>query len=125
MIFNLFDNDYLLLGELSSNFPSSNNQIDYKIQVDSLGYCPGFSPTNFSTTSPSTIVFFPNPTKENINISLINFKGNIQTEVFDLIGNSLETTNETTISLRNYSKGIYVLKVAYGDRLQEVKVIKD
>ena len=25
MIFNLFDNDYLLLGELSSNFPSSSN----------------------------------------------------------------------------------------------------
>ena len=35
MIFNLFDNDYLLLGEESSNFPLSNNQIDYKIQVDS------------------------------------------------------------------------------------------
>ena len=125
MIFNLSDNDYLLLGELSSNFPSSNNHIDYKIQVDSLGYCPGFNPTNFSPTNPSTIVFYPNPTKENINISLNNFKGNIQTEVFDLIGNSLETTNETTISLRNYSKGIYVLKVAYGDRVQEVKVIKD
>ena len=125
MIFNLSDNDYLLLGELSSNFPSSNNHIDYKIQVDSLGYCPGFNPTNFSPTNPSTIVFYPNPTKENINISLNNFKGNIQTEVFDLIGNSLKTTNETTISLRNYSKGIYVLRVAYGDRVQEVKVIKD
>ena len=59
MILNLFDNDYLLLGELSSNFPSSNNQIDYKIQVDSLGYCPGFSPTNFSTTSPSNYSFLP------------------------------------------------------------------
>ena len=43
----------------------------------------------------------------------------------DLIGNKLQTTNETTLSLRNYSKGIYILKVIYGDRFEEVKVIKD
>jgi len=68
---------------------------------------------------------YPNPTNENITISVNNFTGNIQTEVYDLIGNRLRTTNETTISLRNYSKGIYILKVAYGDKVEEVKVIKD
>ena len=68
---------------------------------------------------------YPNPTHENINISVNNFNGNIQTEVFDLTGNKLQTTNQTTFSLRDYSKGIYILKVAYGDRVQEVKVIKD
>ena len=47
------------------------------------------------------------------------------TEAYDIIGNRLQTTNETTISLRDYSKGIYILKVAYGDRAQEFKVIKD
>ena len=80
MIFNLFDNDYLLLGELSSNFPSSNNQIDYKIQVDSLAYCTGVNPTNFSTTSPSTIVFYTNPTKEHINILLSTDKADVKRE---------------------------------------------
>ena len=60
-----------------------------------------------------------------INISIDNFNGNIQTEVFDLIGNRLQVTNETTISLRDYSKGIYILKIAYGDRVEEVKVIKE
>jgi len=74
---------------------------------------------------PFTLKAFPNPTKEKINISVDNFNGNIQTEVFDLIGNRLKTTSETTISLRGYSKGIYILKVAYGDRVEEVKVIKD
>ena len=68
---------------------------------------------------------YPNPTKENITISIENFNGNIQTEVYDIIGNRLQTTNETTISLRDYSKGIYILKVAYGDKVKEVKVIKD
>ena len=68
---------------------------------------------------------YPNPTKENITISVNNFTRNIQTEVYDLIGNRLQVNNETTISLRGCSKGIYILKVAYGDRVEEVKVIKD
>ena len=68
---------------------------------------------------------FPNPTNENITIMINNFNGNIKTEVFDLIGNRLQVTNETTITLRDYSKGIYFLKVTYADRVEEVKVIKD
>jgi sugar lactone lactonase YvrE len=73
----------------------------------------------------STFSIYPNPTAENFTIRINNFNENIQTEVFDLIGNRLQVTNETTISLRNYSKGIYILKVTYGDRVQEVKVIKE
>ncbi|MFL2579629.1 MAG: T9SS type A sorting domain-containing protein [Parvicellaceae bacterium] len=73
----------------------------------------------------NNFLIYPNPTSEVITISIENFNGNIQTEVYDLIGNRLQTTNETTISLRDYSKGIYILKVTYGDRVQEVKVIKD
>jgi plastocyanin len=67
----------------------------------------------------------PNPTKENITISIENFNGNIQTEVYDLIGNKLQSNNETTISLQDCANGIYLLKVNYGDRVQEVKVIKE
>ena len=73
----------------------------------------------------SSILIYPNPTKENINISIDNFNGNIKTEVFDLIGNRLQVTNDTTISLRDYPSGVYLLKVAYGDRVEEVKVIKE
>jgi len=73
----------------------------------------------------SNISLYPNPTKNNITISLQNFNGNIQTEIYDLIGNRLQSNNETTISLRDYAKGIYILKVAYGERVEEVKVIKE
>ena len=71
------------------------------------------------------IKVFPNPTNENINITLREFNGNIQTEVFDIIGNRLKVTNKTNLSLRDYSKGIYLLKVAYGYGVEEIKVIKE
>ena len=91
--------------------------------------------TSFSNDcNPSTIGIidieknlsvYPNPTNEDITIIIKNFNGNVQTEVFDLIGNSLQLTNKTTISLRDYARGIYVLNVAYGDKVEKVKVIKE
>ena len=75
--------------------------------------------------SKRKINIYPNPTNENITILVNNFNGNIQTEVYDLIGNKLQISNETTISFRDYARGIYLLKVAYGDIVEEVKVIKD
>ena len=93
------------------------------LKKEDLIYCaggPNLSIIEFS----NNINVFPNPTNDNITVSVSNFNGNIKTEVYDLIGNRLQTTNETTISLRDYARGIYVLKVAYGDRVEEVKVIK-
>ena len=68
---------------------------------------------------------YPNPTKENVTISMENFNGNILTKVYDLIGNELQNTNETTINLKDYAKGVYVLKISFGDTAKEVKVIKE
>ena len=121
-------------------FDSRNNDSLFCISVDDSTWSVNNwtnidSHTNFSNDcNPSTIGIieieknlsvYPNPTNENITIIINNFNGNIQTEIFDLIGNSLQTTEKKTISLMDYSKGIYILKVTYGDRVQEVKVIKD
>ena len=73
----------------------------------------------------STFSIYPNPTRESINVLIPHFNGVVSTELFDLIGNKLQTTNKTTISLEDYAKGIYILKVAYGYRVEEVKVIKE
>jgi plastocyanin len=97
-----------------------------------LFHCFGTCDASCSVSPPTgikdninNVLIYPNPTSENITISIENFNGNIQTEFYDLIGNRLQATNETTISLQDYARGIYILKVAYGDRVEEVKVIKD
>jgi sugar lactone lactonase YvrE len=73
----------------------------------------------------SDFTIYPNPTKENITLNIHNFNGSIIVEVYDIIGNKLQTTNKTNISLSDYANGIYILKVAYGDRVEEVKAIKE
>ena len=94
------------------------------IVKNDLIFCSG-GPNVFIEENNSIINIYPNPTKENITININNFSGKIRTEVYDIIGNRLQITNETTISLIEYSRGIYLLKVAYGDKTREVKVIKD
>ncbi|MFL2585350.1 MAG: SMP-30/gluconolactonase/LRE family protein [Parvicellaceae bacterium] len=68
---------------------------------------------------------YPNPTKEKINISINNFNGVVKSELYDIIGNILNESNESFISLANYPSGIYFIKVAYSDRVEQLKVIKE
>jgi PKD repeat protein len=72
-----------------------------------------------------SISLFPNPTNENIKITIDNFNGNIHTEVYDLIGNKLSSFENNSISLKDFSSGIYLLKISYDKRVREFKVIKE
>ena len=45
-------------------------------------------------------------------------------ELISLNGKVLEIVKSNTVSLRNDSKGIYILKVTFNDRVEEIKVIK-
>ena len=94
------------------------------MKKDGLIFCSG-GPSLSIIEFSDQITVFPNPTKDEITISVNNFKGNIKTQIYDLIGNMLLLTSETTISLQDYARGIYLLKVAYGDSFEEIKVIKD
>ena len=64
----------------------------------------------------------PNPTAD---IITVNSSSQITTiEVFDILGNKIMTSNSKTINLIPYTNGIYILKIACGDVLEEIKVIK-
>ena len=112
------DHRYFILTNIDTTISNCWNSCD--------SYCT-YMPGGGSSINEniSLINIYPNPTNENITISVSNYNVNIQTQVYDLIGNRLQVSNETTISLKDYSKGIYLLKIAYGDRVEEVKVIKD
>lgn len=62
---------------------------------------------------------------DNINISIENYNGDLLKELYDFTGKLLKTTNDTSLSLAEYPKGIYLLKVGYSDGVKDFKVIKD
>ena len=73
----------------------------------------------------NNIVLYPNPTSDLITIDIKGYNGPVNVELYDLTGKLIKTTNNTIISLKDYAKGIYIFKVEYGDRVEEIKVVKD
>ena len=71
------------------------------------------------------LIIYPNPTNNLIRIEIENYNRRFESELYDFSRTLLETTNNTNLSLADYPSGIYSLKVTYGDRVEEVKVIKD
>ena len=127
---NSFNQHILLVGAWKGNINNIPGFLEVKtsqLNDNTINRYVGVSYAGMGLKSEtnSKISVHPNPTKENITISINNFNGNIQTEVYDVIGNILQTTNKTTISLQDYSRGIYLIKVAYGNKVQKVKVIKN
>ncbi len=85
-----------------------------------ISYCDSVS--SFNIYNKKDIEIHPNPTNDLITIS--NVEESKKIELFSLNGKFLETVKTNTLSLRNYSEGIYVFKVTYEDRVEMIKVFK-
>ena len=70
----------------------------------------------------SELVVYPNPFKSTVNIEVES--GKIKVVVYDYTGKLLQSGNSPTIDLSDYSKGFYLLKVAHGDKIEEVRIVK-
>jgi uncharacterized protein (TIGR02145 family) len=74
--------------------------------------------------SISPLDIYPNPTNNEITVNIKNYKGFVNIDIYDLSGRLLKSTSLTTVSLNDYAEGIYLFKVAYGNKIEEIKVIK-
>jgi len=45
--------------------------------------------------------------------------------VYDYSDNYLKSTSRSTIDFSGYPSGIFLLKVAYGDKTEELRVVKE
>jgi hypothetical protein len=71
----------------------------------------------------SSITLHPNPTTGIVELQGIN--GSFKVNVYDYAGKYLMSTSRSTIDLSDYPSGIYFLKVAYGDKTEELRVVKE
>lgn len=70
----------------------------------------------------NTVSVYPNPTKNNINIKTNSIVQNV--ELYDILGKKVKSTKSSTISLENFSKGIYIMKVTTNKGVVTKKVTK-
>ena len=82
------------------------------------------SNTGIGDEYESELIVSPNPSKDLLNISISNFNGNIATEIFDLTGVLVASSNKRKINITSFSKRIYLVKVVYGNKTKVVKIIK-
>ena len=85
-----------------------------------ISYCDSISSTEIY--QKQNVEIHPNPTNDFISIS--NIEESKKIELFSLNGKFLETVKSYNFSLKNFSEGIYILKVTFKDRVEELKVIK-
>ena len=81
--------------------------------------------TSINELDNSLVKLYPNPTSDQITIDIKGYNGNVNIEVYDLQGRLLETTTNTIVSLKKHTKGIYVLKVSYGEITEELRVVRE
>lgn len=107
---------------------------DEQKQVYSLIILNGIEQTlsneSFSTTE---ITFWPNPVKNQLNISSseINFSNNAEVSVYDMVGREVmrskdfNSTSNLSIDMSSLSKGIYILKLTDGKQSIQKRILKE
>jgi hypothetical protein len=71
------------------------------------------------------VLIYPNPTNDVVNVAVEGYTGPVNIEVFALSGQLMQATNQRAVSLQDYAKGMYIFKVAYGDQVKRLKVMKE
>ena len=125
--------------DCDNNFAEINGETDqiftaftsgnYAVEVEQNGCADTSACENVSNLGIAEIAtninLHPNPTPDQITIDIKGYNGPVNVEVYDLQGRLLETTTNTIVSLKKHAKGIYVLKVSYGDITEEVRVLRE
>jgi hypothetical protein len=121
------DNNYApILGETNQSFTATANG-SYAVEVTQNGCvdtstCEQVNNVGINEIN-SSITLHPNPTTGIIELQVIS--SSFKVDVYDYAGKCLNSTSRSTIDLSDYPSGIYLLKVTYGDKTEELRVVKE
>ena len=121
------DNNYApILGETNQSFTATANG-SYAVEVTQNGCvdtstCEQVNNVGINEIN-SSITLHPNPTTGIVELQVIS--SSFKVDVYDYAGKCLNSTSCSTIDLSDYPSGIYLLKLAYGDKTEELRVVKE
>jgi hypothetical protein len=73
----------------------------------------------------NSVSIYPNPTSDILTISTGKYSGLITTNIYDLFGRKIITTNEKEVSLKSFADGVYILELTAGKNSYTTRIIKE
>ena len=114
----------------TTNYLKNNGGLDYfgnSVSHDfpsNIGAFNGTSITNILEIKDDDVKIYPSVTDNYVNISIKDYLGPIQTEIFDLSGNFKGIQRGDKISLKNFNSGIYFCVISYREKNKTFKIVK-
>ncbi len=124
-------NGFLINGSTdSTNYLEHNGGLDYfgnsvsHYFPSNIGAFNGSGSMNILEIKKDDIKLYPSITDDNVNISIQEYSGHIQTEIYALNGDFMGIQSGNKLSFKKYKAGIYFCLVIYGDKNKTLKVVK-
>ena len=114
----------------STNYLNNNGGKDYFGNLVSnslppnIGAYNGENLSGCNTLKEQLIYAYPTATIDYLQLKSKSSKGPFETYIYDLNGKYISNQIGDKISLINFKKGIYLLKVKFGDKVEKLRVIK-
>ena len=116
---------YHVFGSTVSNFPFGPSNIDFRINLDTLGYCSTSNPLSYNSIEDLSFSVYPNPTTHIAEVLVGDYFDDFQIEVFSLAGHFLFNTLNSTVDIASYPNGFYYLKIRNGGKTKTCRLIKN
>ena len=114
----------------STNYLNNNGGKDYfgnlvsNSLLPNIGAYSGESLSGYNSLKEQLIYAYPTATIDYLQLKSKSSKGPFETYIYDVNGKYISNQIGDKISLINFKKGIYLLKVKFGDKVEKLRVIK-
>jgi PKD repeat protein len=137
-----FYNDFYISGETNDSIFITENAEMYQVSVSDSSFCEIFSKNKSTTEEEGNIIIpeinayriYPNPTQGATQLELlISEKGNLDIEVFDILGRKIDAlylgkleAGKYLIHLdsEKYSRGMFLIQIIHLENKKVLKLIK-
>ena len=125
------NNGYLINGSNDTiNYLEHNGGLDYFGNSVShnfpsnIGAFNGSGSVNFLELNSEDVKLYPSITEKYVNISINDYCGSIEVEIYNLSGDLVSIQNGNKLSFVKHNSGIYFCKVIYANKSKTLKIVK-
>ena len=89
-----------------------------------IGAFNGSGPMQILAQKINDIKLFPSVSYDYVSISIKNYSGPINTEIYSLNGDFINSQNGKILSLKNFKSGTYLCLISYDSKYETIKIVK-